>query len=144
MQQRYYEQRSKVKWIPNVDKNTKYFHMSVLQRKKKNQIAALKLPNDSWVTDANDIVQYLVEHFTRLFKRDPDEMKHPIQFQSTSKIDNASDDNISMVPMKEEVWNTIKRMKSLKAPGPDGMPSLFYKQCWELVGDEMICCYSVL
>ncbi|XP_026459231.1 uncharacterized protein LOC113359877 [Papaver somniferum] len=36
MQQRYYEQRSKFKWIPNVDKNTRVFHMFVMQRKKKN------------------------------------------------------------------------------------------------------------
>ncbi|XP_026416827.1 uncharacterized protein LOC113312281 [Papaver somniferum] len=70
MQRKYYEQRSKAKWIPKIDKNTKAFHMSVLQRKKKNQIAALKLPNASWVTDANDIVQYLVKYFTDLFKRD--------------------------------------------------------------------------
>ncbi|XP_026405518.1 uncharacterized protein LOC113300527 [Papaver somniferum] len=101
LKRRYYEHRSKVKWVPNIDKNTKAFHMSVLQRKKKNQIDAVKLPNGLWVTDAKGIVQYLVEHFTDIFKRDPDEMKHPIQFQTNSRIDNSSNANIPMVPMKE-------------------------------------------
>ncbi|XP_026416986.1 uncharacterized protein LOC113312448 [Papaver somniferum] len=73
MQQRYYEHRSKVKWIPNMDKNTRVFHLSFMQRKKKNQIDALKLPNGTWVTEANDIIHYLVNHFNGLFKKDPDE-----------------------------------------------------------------------
>ncbi|XP_026399785.1 uncharacterized protein LOC113295673 [Papaver somniferum] len=63
MQQKYYEQRSKVQWIPQMDKNTKAFHLSVMQRKKKNQIDALKLPDGIWVTEEKDIIHYLVDHF---------------------------------------------------------------------------------
>lgn len=137
MQQKYYEQRSKVKWIPNMYKNTRVFHLSTLQRKKKNQIDALKLPNGNWVTEVNDIIYCLVNHFNGLFKKDADEDRYQIQLQAENKIDSRSNTNISMVLAKEEVWNTLKRMKILKASGPDGMPAIFYKSCWETIWDEI-------
>lgn len=27
---------------------------------------------------------------------------------------------------------------NLKAPGPDGMPTLFYKEYWEIMGDKIV------
>ena len=36
----------------------------------------------------------------------------------------------------------IKQMAPLKAPGPNGMPHLFYQHYWNLVGDGV--CQSIL
>lgn len=41
-----------------------------------------------------------------------------------------------VIPTQEEVWNTLKGMGSLKSPGPDGMPPIFYKKYWDKVGNE--------
>lgn len=30
----------------------------------------------------------------------------------------------------------IFQMGALEAPGPDGIPSVFYHKCWSIVGDE--------
>jgi hypothetical protein len=37
-----------------------------------------------------------------------------------------------------EVYQAIKDMKALAAPGPDGLPALFYHNYWDIVGDEII------
>ncbi|KAI3994759.1 hypothetical protein MKX01_037310, partial [Papaver californicum] len=29
-------------------------------------------------------------------------------------------------------------MGSPKSPGPDGYPTIFYKKCWNVVGDEVV------
>ena len=40
--------------------------------------------------------------------------------------------------LREEVEVAIKQMKPISAPGPDGMPPLFYQSFWSLI-DEDIC-----
>lgn len=73
LHQRYYEQGSKVNWIPNVDKNTHVFHLYVIQRKRRNQIVTIKSSEGNWITETSEVINFLVNHFTNLFKRDPDE-----------------------------------------------------------------------
>jgi len=36
-----------------------------------------------------------------------------------------------------EVEAALKQMAPLKAPGPDGMPPLFYQNFWDLVRDDI-------
>ena len=37
-----------------------------------------------------------------------------------------------------EVKDALKQMAPLKAPGPNGMPPLFYQNFWELVRGDVI------
>ena len=34
---------------------------------------------------------------------------------------------------REEVFEALQSIGDLKAPGPDGMPSIFYKKCCDVV-----------
>jgi hypothetical protein len=36
-----------------------------------------------------------------------------------------------------EVYNAIKDMKSMAAPGPDGLPAIFYHTYWDIVGKDV-------
>jgi len=38
---------------------------------------------------------------------------------------------------QEEVKRALDSIGDLKAPGPDGMPALFYKSFWDTVGDQV-------
>jgi len=37
----------------------------------------------------------------------------------------------------DEVWAALESIGDLKAPGADGMPSIFYKQFWQLLGERV-------
>lgn len=39
---------------------------------------------------------------------------------------------------REEVAQNLKSIGNLKAPGPDGMLALFYKEYWDDVGDRVV------
>jgi len=38
----------------------------------------------------------------------------------------------------DEIWNALDSIGDLKAPGADGMPSIFYKKFWSVIGDQVI------
>lgn len=45
---------------------------------------------------------------------------------------------LTSVPKAEEIRKVIFEMNPLKAPGPDGMPGLFYRHYWQIVGDQLV------
>lgn len=42
----------------------------------------------------------------------------------------------------EEFWEAVKGLGSLKAPGTDGYPTLFYKKYWNIIGED-VCNYCL-
>ena len=46
-------------------------------------------------------------------------------------------ENLGAVFSQEEVWEALKEMGELKALGADGMPVLFYKKFWSMVGEKV-------
>ena len=38
---------------------------------------------------------------------------------------------------EDEVFEALQNIGDLKAPGPDGMPAIFYKRFWEVIGDHV-------
>jgi hypothetical protein len=51
-----------------------------------------------------------------------------------SREENAE---ISQVPDPEKIKDVIWDMHPLKAPGPDGLPELFFKKYWSTVGPQV-------
>jgi hypothetical protein len=45
---------------------------------------------------------------------------------------------LCQVPTPTEIKNVLFGMQSLKSPGPDGLPLLFYKKYWKVVGHSVI------
>jgi hypothetical protein len=39
---------------------------------------------------------------------------------------------------EDEVWLTIKKLPSDKAPGPDGLTGRFYKSCWTIIKHDIM------
>jgi hypothetical protein len=44
--------------------------------------------------------------------------------------------------LEEEAWETIKRLPSDKAPGPDGYTSRFYKSSWPIIKTNIMAAIS--
>ena len=62
-----WQQRSKVQWLKNGDQNTKFFHRTTTQRKRKNFIKGLCDGNGDWQEDEDFFSTLLIDFYTNLF-----------------------------------------------------------------------------
>lgn len=61
---------SRIDWLGHGDANTKYFHLSVLNRRRRNKITYFKDSNDIWITDPAEIANYVHNYFSACFTTD--------------------------------------------------------------------------
>ncbi|KAG5533571.1 hypothetical protein RHGRI_027682 [Rhododendron griersonianum] len=103
----YWHQRSRIKWLQMGDKNSRFFHLSTIQRRQRNQIMRLKDSSGVWKSEHKEIAEIIKLHFQDL------------------------------AVTREEVQLAAFQLGPLKAPGSDGFPGLFYQSYWDIVGEEV-------
>ncbi|CAN1162022.1 LINE-1 retrotransposable element ORF2 protein [Linum perenne] len=127
-------QKSRSKWISDGDRNTSYFHLTTLRRRAFNRISRLKDGAGNWITGQPELLSLAIEYFKQIYcSRD---CQLPILQGFSAKIDQEDRVVIGRTLSVEEIFDAIKSMGALKAPGKDGFCPLFYQSCWETVGQD--------
>ena len=54
-------------------------------------------------------------------------------------VSNSMNSDLMKKISRQEVDATLKSMAPLKAPGPDGMPPIFFQHYWDSIGDDVSC-----
>lgn len=133
-----WRQKSRELRLKEGDKNSKFFHLSTIIRRRHNHIDAVKGENGNWVTGSNRIREKFLQHFKELYKEE--EVSFPDHLDNLIRPCITDDENSDLccTPTPEEIRLTLFNMQDLKAPGPDGFPVLFYKEYWPTVGNDVI------
>ena len=63
-------QRSRILWLKEGDRNTKYFHRKAMWRARKNNIRKLRQDDGTWCTDQNTMKGMAINYFEQLFRKD--------------------------------------------------------------------------
>ena len=132
-----WHQRSRVQWLQSGEQNTKSFHGVSTQRKRRNFIKGLRDENGTWQENEEVVSGLLIEYYANLFTtsnpRNLEQILDGVQpvVIEEMRVTLARPFNV------EEVECAIKDMAPLKAPGPDGMPPLFYQTYWTDVGMDV-------
>ena len=120
-------QRSRITWLKEGDRNTKYFQSKAVWRARKNKIRE--------VTDSIEVVhsdfaaasKIANEYFHNIFMADPN--IEPSQVVNLVAPVISEEDNIKLyAPFSEkEISYALFQIGPLKSPGPDGFPAQFFQ-----------------
>ncbi|GMJ13795.1 hypothetical protein HRI_005048700 [Hibiscus trionum] len=127
-EEREWAQKSRVRWLKDGNKNTKFFHITASIRRSRNLIPSVKVGN-KLVENPGSIAKAFVDYFSENFNK-----KYTIPMKEFGcKLRKLNKDSANFLESKfsvEEVSAVIKSADGNRAPGPDGFNLDFFKVFW--------------
>ena len=137
----FWEQKARVKWLQEGERNTKFFHNSIIQNRNSSKIHKLKKMDGSTVETRREIEEELSQHFSDIRKEYGGDRSRAINRITNLIPRTVTKENnemlIKLVSM-QEVEEVINQMAPAKAPRPDGFTSNFFHHFWDLVKEEVL------
>ncbi|XP_048622886.1 uncharacterized protein LOC106383217 [Brassica napus] len=133
----FWKQKSRVFWLREGDKNTKFFHALTKQRRARNKITQLLDANGNIVEDEEGLVAIATSYFRQIFESSiPEDIEEALSEVPTT-VTGSMNDNLTAPVSDWEVKLALFAMHPDKAPGPDGMTALFYQKFWDIVKEDL-------
>ncbi|XP_071917209.1 uncharacterized protein [Coffea arabica] len=132
----FWSQKARVKWLRQGDRNSKYFHAAIRQRRAQGMIHRIKKSNSDWVGTNADIASEAISYLSDLFTsslESSSEMWHLIP----SMISEEDNVKLEAVPSIDEVYRVARSMDGDSAAGPDGFAGKFFTYAWEVVAQDV-------
>ncbi|KAE8770008.1 retrotransposon protein [Hordeum vulgare] len=131
-------QRSRIVWLKEGDRNTKYFHRQAVWRVRRNNIRRLQKEDGSWCNSPSEMERMAASYFKEVYTKDP--TLDPVAVLDVLEPKVSADTNEHLlVPYSDtEISDALFQIRPLKAPGPDGFPSRFYQRNWSCMKEEII------
>jgi hypothetical protein len=131
-------QRSRISWLREGDRNTKYFHRRASRRKKKNRISKLKRADGSWTVDAKEMEEITRTFFQDLYSKDDNTDHKIITDLLQCCVDEEMNDRLCAPFSEKEISDALFQIGPLKAPGPDGFPARFLQRNWDILREDVV------
>ncbi|KAL5574782.1 hypothetical protein UlMin_016481 [Ulmus minor] len=135
----YWKQRSRMEWLAHGDRNSKKFHLKASERKRKNGIKGLFNSSGEWCTGMDDILDITSRYFQNIFSSSTPSMSDMDSVMSCVTPQVTREMNLQLIrPFTgDEVWRALMDMHPTKAPGPDGLPALFFQKFGGILGSDI-------
>lgn len=109
--------------------------MATIVRRRASKIENLKDKEGNWVTDKTGLRSITICYFSNLFEKDDGSQiseDWPNLFNSAGSCKDITEE-VTL----EDVKHAIYSISPLKAPGEDGLPTIFYQKAWEFSKDDL-------
>lgn len=137
--------RSKVRWVGEGERPTKYFLNLEKKQFESKTVSSLFNGEGTLLKDSEKILQYENTHFTQQYSvnrenREALERGEGVPFlpPKESLISDLDRQLLNRELSVEELENALKEMQNGKSPGCDGLPPEFYKRFWGQLGKHLL------
>lgn len=135
--ERYYKQKSRVKWLEHGDQNTKFFFRAAGAFYSRSRIRSVTKEDGSCLTDQEEIQGKTVAYFKRLWGSQCDNTDlifDTIEQSIHQRLNLDQQRELEKDVDEEEIRVAMFSIKDDKAPGPDGYNSYFFQKVLECRG----------
>ncbi|CAL2255075.1 unnamed protein product [Prunus armeniaca] len=131
-------QKSRNTWLNEGDRNTRFFHLSTIVRRRRNKLEGLHNDFGDWITEKQSMKHIIVKYFQGLFSASDMVGDYALLPQLFPSLEGDELEGLSCPVSIEEIKNSVFAIGRLKTPGPDGFPTLFYQDYWGFCSDDII------
>ena len=136
--------RSKVRFVEEGERSTEYFWAVEKQRQNNNCIKALR---DKGITYSEDdeILNVASKFYTKLYTSKTQSVDAINEFLDKVNLPELSPERQNScegIISQQECEDALKKIKSNKSPGDDGIPTEFYKTFWNEISSLLVHVYN--
>lgn len=135
-----WRQKSRIRWLKEGAKNTKFFHKTTVHQRMRNQISQVNNAQGVKVETQEEIEHEFLHYFKEM-SQEPNINRDEAIDNITRQIPRLITEEQNILLLKpislQEVEIAVNSLKVGKAPGPDGFTSIFFQHFWELIKWEV-------
>ncbi|XP_020595496.1 uncharacterized protein LOC110035584 [Phalaenopsis equestris] len=138
-EEEFYKQKAAIKKFVDGDRNTRFYHACIKQRRHSNTILKIKNHNGSWIEGADLIHRDAINHLQTLLS-EPHEAS--LQNFDPSLLNDKFSEihclDLTFIPFEEEIWKALCSIDGDKVAGADGFTSAYHKKTLEVVKFDIV------
>jgi len=124
----FWQEKAKVNWHVDGDRNTNYFHR-ITKIKNKTKLISHIRNNDELITEQPLIAEHIVSYYKCLFSTNTVLKDNSlVEEVIPDLIDESINTLLTNIPNADEIKHAVFDMKKDGAPGPDGFGPIFYQE----------------
>ena len=122
--------KSRVNWTIYEERNTAYFHLTTLARRRKNRINSIMNEEGEWVHNLDQVQGIFTNSFVKLYQTYQIVCPWVQNWDSNwcMKLEEEKASVMGRMPTNKEIWDALSSMKPYKALGCDGIHAGFYQR----------------
>jgi len=134
----YYKQKSRIQWLQLGDRNTSFFHKSLLHRQVRNRIHSLQDEDGNVIHEQQELGKLASAYFENLLTAPHPIMNAEVHDLYPNAITEESKAAALLQITDDDIKAALFSISDSKAPGPDGYNALFYKKSWDIIKVDFI------
>jgi hypothetical protein len=131
-----WRQKSRIQWLKEGERNTKFFHRSMIQRLQSNHITHLVSDQGTEIQQHTDIEKEMLSYYKNLLSEPPVDRSHAIEtILKNIPKDFTKENNEALMRLitQEEVDQSLRDTPIGKALGLDRFTLDFFHHCWSII-----------